>query len=457
MGRIPELARVLRRLARSLSFRLLAIFLVMGFLFACGAVVGIRWVYLNDDLRDLVRGHLQLHVDYVRRDIGTPPSIVNALRITRTVPVDIRITGPSLDWASDPAFPALDELTFGSSDIFSDAASTWLRGLDGVEFASRGAHGFLKIVEGDYSIIVSSPKISEQAADRSLAPIIIGFGLLLVLLAYLAVQWLFKPLRAIRHGANEIGRGNFRHRITDVRRDQLGDLADDINRMGQDVQTMLDAKRQLLFGISHELRTPLSRMKLELAMMDDNKDVRGLAEDVEQMEKIISTLLEAERLSTRHAAISVSRVSALQLVRSLIDDYFQRERARIELRIAEDLYMNVDEVRIALLIKNLLSNALRYSQPQDGPVVVDISTTDDAWVIRVSDHGPGIPPEEADKIGEPFYRGDPSRARQTGGHGLGLYIAKLVAKVHGGELVLDRSVTEGASFVVRLPFEPAEA
>ncbi|MDX1481403.1 MAG: HAMP domain-containing sensor histidine kinase [Woeseiaceae bacterium] len=453
---MTDLVRVVRRLARSLSFRLLIIFLVMGLLFAYGAILGIRWVYVTDDLRELVSGHLQLHVNYVRDDIGSPPSIVNALEITRTVPVDIRITGPDVDWASDPDFPSLDELVFGSSDIFSDAAEGWLRGLEGVEFATRGAHGFLKIEEGDYSIVVSSPKIAQEVQERSLAPIIVGFGLLLVLLAYLAVRWLFKPLSAIRHGAKEIGRGNFSHRITAVRRDQLGDLAGDINTMAYDVEAMLDAKRQLLFGISHELRTPLSRMKLGLAMMNDD-NASGLAEDVEEMEKIISTLLEAERLNTRHAAINLTRVSAHRLVTALIDDYFDRDRERIAIRVSEDLYFNVDEVRIGLMIKNLLSNALRYSRPEDGPVSVEITTTDDAWVIRVSDHGPGIPAEQVDKIGEPFYRGDPSRTRTTGGSGLGLYIARLVAQVHGGELELDRSVTQGASFVVRLPFEPAEA
>ena len=443
---------MIRRLARSLSFRLLAIFLVMGLLFAYGAVLGIRWVYVTDDLRELVSGHLSLHVQYVRNDIGDPPRIENALAITKQVPVDIRIKGPGLDWASDPAFPRLADLTFGSSDIFSDQAEAWLQNLDGVAFASRGAHGFLKIDQGDYAIVVSSPKISDRPVDRQLTPIIIGFGLFLVLLAYLAVRWLFRPIRAIRDGAAEIGRGNFQHRISDVRRDQLGDIADDINKMAHDVERMLDAKRQLLYGISHELRSPLSRMKLALEIGDGKAE--GLSTDVEEMEKIIATLMEAERLNSRHAAINVARVSAKRLVDTLVADYFSRDTERININAPDTIYLNVDEARVTLLLKNLVSNALRYSRGEDGPVEIEVAEAAQAWTIRVRDHGPGIPADQVKFVGEPFYRGDPSRTRQTGGHGLGLYLARLVAEAHGGTLELDSAYTGGAEFVVTLPFEP---
>ncbi len=442
----------INRFTRSLSFRLLAIFLVMGVLFAYGAVLGIRWVYMTDQLRDLVSGHLSLHVDYVRNDIGDPPRLANALKITRTVPVDIRITGPGLDWASDPRFPAIEELTFGSSNVFSEEADAWLRNLEGISFATHDGHGFLKIDQGPYAIVVSTPKIAEVVVERQLTPIIIGFGLALVLLAYLAVRWLFKPIDAIRHGAAEIGRGHFKHRITSVRRDQLGELAEDINRMAGDVERILDAKRQLLLGISHELRSPLSRLKLALALADELPDAAGLRGDVEEMERIIATLLEAERLNTRHAALKISRVALRPLIDGLIDAYFARERERIAVGVADDLWVNVDEARLTLLLKNLLSNALRYSRPEDGPVEIDCEQGIDAWRIRVRDRGPGIAPDQAPFVGEPFYRGDPSRTRDTGGSGLGLYLARLVAEAHGGSLDLDPAYRDGACFIVTLPF-----
>ncbi|MEM7282881.1 MAG: HAMP domain-containing sensor histidine kinase [Pseudomonadota bacterium] len=442
---------MIQNLTRSLSFRLLAIFLAMGALFAYGAVLGIRWVYLTDDLRDLVSGHLALHVNYVKDDIGNPPRIENALAISQKVPVDIRITGPSMDWASDPNFPPIDDLSFGTSDVFSDAADAWLGNLEEVEFAQHDAHGFLKILQGDYAVVVSTPKIADTPTERQLTPIILGFGLFLVLLAYLAVRWLFKPIGAIRWGAAQIGRGNFEHRIADIRKDQLGDLANDINLMAGDVQNMLDAKRQLLLGISHELRSPLSRMNLGLELLEESDDVAGLRGDVQEMEKIISTLLEAERLHGRHVSLQIAPVSINILIDNLIENFFSSYRHQMRVKAPPETVLNIDEARVTLMLKNLLSNALRYSSDSAEPISIEVTTDKHSCKISVADHGPGIAPAQAAFIGEPFHRADPSRTRGTGGTGLGLYLVKTIAQAHGGTLELDQTYLEGARFIIRLP------
>jgi signal transduction histidine kinase len=446
---------MLEGLSRSLSFRLLAIYLVAGALFVAGSIAAIRWVYANDQLRDLVGGHLSLHVDYVRRDIGNPPNIANAIAITEKVPVDIRITGPDLDWASSPGFPAMSELRFGSSDVFQATTSHWLQGLEGVQFAEHRGHSFLKFDEGPYTVIVASPRIADPVVDRRLTPVIAGFVLVLVALTYLAVRWLFRPIEAIRQGARRIGRGDFRHRIGTTRNDQLGDLATDINGMAEDVQRMLDAKRQLLLGISHELRSPLSRIRLALELEEDSAHVRGLRSDVAEMEKIITTLLEAERLNTRHAVLTISSVLARELVERVIDDYFAADRDRIRVSGPADLRVQVDEARLTLIVKNLVGNALRYTPADAGTVDVEVSADGDRWRLGVSDQGPGIAPDQVQHIGEPFYRGDPSRTRGTGGSGLGLYLARLAAQAHGGTLELDRRHSSGARFVVTLPVSPS--
>ena len=103
------------------------------------------------------------------------------------------------------------------------------------------------------------------------------------------------------------------------------------------------------------------------------------------------------------------------------------------------------------MLKNLIANALQYSNAEDGPVEVFYSMDGDDLVLRVRDHGPGISREQASKLGEPFYRSDPSRARSSGGTGLGLYLATLVAKAHGGKLALISSDEAGANFEIRLP------
>ena len=445
---------MLEGMSRSLSIRLLAIYFVMGTLFVAGSVAAIRWVYANDQLRELVGGHLSLHVDYVRRDIGNPPNIASAIAITRKVPVDIRIVGPDLDWASSPGFPAMSELRFGGSDVFQATTAHWLQGLEGVEFAEHRGHSFLKFDEGPYTVIVASPRIADPVLERRLTPVIAGFVLVLVVLTYLAVRWLFRPIEAIRQGARRIGRGDFGHRIGTTRNDQLGDLAADINGMADDVQRMLDAKRQLLLGISHELRSPLSRIRLALELADDSTQLRGLRADVAEMEKIITMLLEAERLNTRHAALTISSVPAREIVDRVIDDYFAADRDRIRVRGPADLRVQVDEARLTLIVKNLVANALRYTPADGGTVDVEVASEGDRWRLGVSDQGPGIPADQVQHVGEPFYRGDPSRTRGTGGSGLGLYLARLAAQAHGGTLELDREQVRGARFVVTLPVSP---
>ncbi len=444
-----------RRLARSLSFRLLLIFLLLGGLFVYGTIVAIRWVYNSDDIRGLISGHLSLHVQYVREDIGSPPRIDRAVAITERVPVDIRILGPDIDWASDPDFPRLSELNFGPSPAFSDEPGAWVDELLGVEFARQNDHNFLRMSsgeDGEYDIVVVTPRIADVRSGPDLSYIIVGLGLTFLLLGYAAVSWLFKPIRAIRAGAEHIGRGNFDHRIKTLRHDQLGDLARDINQLAADVQGMLDAKRALLLGISHELRTPLSRLRLLIEFIEDDQQQQELKAEVVEMEKIIVSLLEAERLNSRHEPLARSEIRVRALVDELIDDFFARDRDRIRVIDRSDgASVIVDEARVSLLLKNLVSNALRYSPVDSGPIELTLAVEEGELVLRVRDHGPGIAPERAEHIGEPFYRGDPSRTRDTGGTGLGLYLATLVARAHGGSLELVDTGEPGACFETRLP------
>jgi signal transduction histidine kinase len=439
---------VIRLFSYSLSLRLLAIFLLLAALFAWGVVAGIRWAYSADDLRSLISGHLSLHVDYVRQDIGSPPRLDRALAITRRVPVDIRIDGPGVHWSSDPAFPDPATLRFGPSDYFSSEPGALFDELKGVDFAERDKHNYLRFTEGDTRIIVVTPKIATQKDRPPLVPILVGFALLLILGAYLAVRWLFRPLAPIREGAAYIGAGHFTHRINVPREDELGELAADINTMAGKVEGMLEAKQQLLLGVSHELRSPISRMNLGLALMEDSPTTRALQEDTEEMRHIVETLLNAERMGSAHTVLDRTDVLLPELAESLRQRFFPNE-GRLHIHFNGEPRARLDAARIQLMLKNLVGNALRYA-PQ-GPVELTLAGRDGQVKFRVRDYGPGIPPEQRAHIGEPFYRSDASRARETGGTGLGLYLARQVARAHGGDLVLEPSEGAGALFVVTIP------
>ena len=445
---------MINKFSQSLSLRLLAIFLLLAVIFTYGTVTATRWVFSTDQLRELVNGHLSLHIDYVIRDIGNPPNVDNALALTNKIPVDIRIVGNDINWTSSPDFPELSDLDFGGIDTVSFDAQPWLSDLEDIKFSATSTHKFLKIVEDDYSIIVSSPKMSDKNYTRPLLPIIILIGVFTILTAYLAVRSLFKPIYEIRKGADKIGGGNFSHRIESTRNDELGILAGDINEMANDVERMLEAKRQLLLGISHELRSPLSRMNLALELTADSESSQPLKQDIREMEKIIGTLLEAERLNEKHAPLVLTKVSVSELVNDLVTDFFPNNRDQIKHTISNDAWLTADETRITLLLKNLISNALRYIDKEDGWVAVELTTSNASWLLSVRDNGVGYPAEQISRIGEPFFRAESSRSRNHGESGLGLYLIKSIAEAHGGTLTLDQSWQEGACFVVEIPFEP---
>jgi signal transduction histidine kinase len=256
----------------------------------------------------------------------------------------------------------------------------------------------------------------------------------------------------MQEGAARIGRGELDYRIPSRRHDELGDLSIDINKMADDVQGMLEAKRQLMLAISHELRSPLTRVKVALEFIDDSKTRQGILEDVVEMERLIADLLESEALNTRHATLRREPVDPEQLIESVVDGDFSNRNNEIELQIAGNLpQICLDVTRMRLLLRNLIDNALRYNPPGEKPVVVSAHMDAGELLIRVQDNGPGIPPEHINRVTEPFYRADPARSRATGGVGLGLYLCKRVAEVHGGRLTIDSNPGMGTGVNVILP------
>jgi signal transduction histidine kinase len=442
---------VLSKLTHSLWFRLLAIFVGLAFLFTYGVTQALAYIYRADNLRELVSAHLALHVDYVLDDIGDPPRIERAMAIAERVPVDIRLAGPDLSWASDDRFPEINQLTFGDSEYFGEEGA-WLERLQNAAFARTSNHVFLKLQRGDFAIVVSTPKMGDAKPTVDVRLVITAFGLGSLLLGYLGVRWLFRPIASIRAGAARIGRGDFSHRITGTRRDELGELADDVNAMAEDVEAMLDAKRALLIGISHELRSPLSRLQLASEFVEDTEFRDELRREVAEMESIIGVLLAAETLNYRHAALNCEQVDICDLLHDLVDQYFSQHKAQIELRIDDaPLIAEVDPMRVLLLMKNLIGNALRYGCPGGSKVTVIARRSGSELELCVRDLGPGLTEAQKGRLGEAFFRNEPSRDRVSGGTGLGLYLSKIICTAHGGSLAIDPDYHCGAGLIVRLP------
>ncbi len=274
---------------------------------------------------------------------------------------------------------------------------------------------------------------------------------------YFAVRRLFYPLQDIRLGARRIREGQLDYRIPIRRQDEFGRLSDRINRMADEVQRMLDGQRQLLLSLSHELRTPLTRARLALEFIHD-KDVRAHLEyDLASMERMITELLEGERLNTRGRQMSRSRVNLNKLMAEVMRGDFPNDRHRVSLSVPPaTAHLSVNAARLRMLVRNLVENALRYNPEEGKPVDVSLRMEDNAAVIRVQDHGPGIEPEHLEQVTSAFYRADPSRGAGTGRHGLGLYLCRLIAEAHGGKVDVASPPGSGACITARIPGEPPD-
>ncbi len=459
---------MIRNITRSLSARLLGIFVLTSLVYVAASRFAAELVYDTDYLRQIVGAHIALHADYVLNDIGNPPSIERAQAIANRVPVDFRIIGPGVDWASDPRFPPLQAIPFGPLE-FLDLDETskrtledWARSLERVEVARYDDHVWVRLLDGEYQVSFVSPRIAEMPSPDYTIPIISIISIIVLAGCYFLVRVLIRPIEWIQEGAARIGEGDLDFRIRTTRHDDLGELALGINRMAADVQEMLEAKRQLLLAISHELRTPLTRAKVACEFLDDEEAKRGMLEELGEMERLIGDLLESERLNTRHSKLQRSATDLTALVEGVIGEDLEGSRPPVELHLpADELVRDVDAARIRLLVKNLAENAVRYSQPDSAPVEMRLEAVPGAVRLRVRDHGQGIPPEHLPRVTEPFYRADPARCRTTGGFGLGLYLCRRVAEAHGGTLVVESTPGRGTTVTVTLPdvatTEPADA
>lgn len=438
---------------RSLSARLLLIFAATALVFVYGTRVAVNLVLDTDYLRALAGSHVSHYLEYILDDIGDPPSMERAQEITEAIPIDLRIIGPNISWASDPSFPAKEELDFIAPEFAeSDAHSVWGGSIRLSGYHRRGNHRFTLLdLDEDHQVILVSPKLAETLPDGNTYPIILTLALLLLAVCYWAVRQQIRPIQSLREEAARVGRGELNHRVKVNRSDELGDLGRDINRMADDVSDMLEAKRQMLLAISHELRSPLTRCKVSLEFIDDRGVRDDIAGDIGEMEQLIADLLETERLNDRHRVLNLDVVEVGELLKTMAAEFFAADLERLELKLPEaPVECSWDSTRIKLAIKNLVENALRHSGVEES-VVVAVAVEVDEVAIEVSDRGEGISSADLSRITQPFYRADPARQRSTGGFGLGLYLARLVAEAHGGDLEISSEPGQGTRARLSLP------
>jgi two-component system osmolarity sensor histidine kinase EnvZ len=290
---------------------------------------------------------------------------------------------------------------------------------------------------------------SRITVQPSLALIIIlaaGTVVTLLTSAWLA-HWLIGPLRHLAEATQQIGKGRRPAPLPEVGPAELATLAHEFNRMGVEVETLLNNRTTLLAGISHDLRSPLTRIQLALGMLDDKPDadlLARIARDVNHMNQLIARCLEVGR---DFAERESSRFNLCDLLAEIARE--QAPGIEIHGRKGPDCQLHAKPLALRRILSNLIDNAARYGDRQ--PIDIEYDVTDRQVEIRILDRGPGIPEHQREAVFQPFHRLDPSRSSSTGGSGLGLAIVRQIAQANDWMVWLSPRDGGGTVAHVRLP------
>lgn len=304
-----------------------------------------------------------------------------------------------------------------------------------------------------------------QSAVRESLALATLVGVVIAVLASLFMsQQIVSPLRHLLYATRRIAAGHYSERVPAPEApagDELTELAQSFNRMAESLERAETLRRDLVANVAHELRTPLTSIKGYLEGLLDEvipaapETFERLHREVNRLEHLIDDLLELNRVEAGVYELHRQPVSMQELVRSTmerLDLQFREKGVHLVNQVPADLpRVLVDVGRMGQVLMNLLGNALRYT-PAGGTVTISAIQEKNYVLIRIADTGIGIAPEDLPHIFERFYRADRSRARSSGGSGIGLTIAKLLAEAHGGFIWAESAgLGKGSTFTLGLP------
>jgi len=266
------------------------------------------------------------------------------------------------------------------------------------------------------------------------------------------------PLREMAAAASAMARGDYQRRVTASSRDEVGELARAFNAMAADLADVERMRRDLVANVSHELRTPIGALQAVLENLADGVEpvdrhaIEVALGQTRRLGRLVEQLLDLSRLESGTIPLASERFGVNELLERAARECVLGERA-VRLRIEVDpigLEATGDPERLQQVLANLLDNAVRHSPPE-GRVWLIAYNGGAATTIAVCDEGPGIPPEEAQRVFERFYRTDAARSTRDGGTGLGLAIARWIVDAHGGSIRAEEREPHGCKMVLDLP------
>lgn len=321
---------------------------------------------------------------------------------------------------------------------------------DARHFTSRDIGDYvdlkIEVKDGILRILIPRKRLVASNVDVFILWMV-GSSLLLLAVAILFLRNQVRPIERLARAAEAFGKGRAVADFKPYGASEVRSAAQAFLTMRERIERHVSQRTEMLAGVSHDLKTPLTRLRLQLAMMGDNPDTLAIKQDLHEMERMLDEYLDFARGEGGEESV-VTDVGAL-----VSDAAIAAGRAagagrdRLKLTIEPDIQLAVKKNALKRCATNLIDNALKHG----AHVEVRVKRTDHSIDIFIDDDGPGIPEARREEAFRPFHRLDEGRNLQKGGVGLGLAIARDIARAHGGELVLGASKLGGLRAQVRLP------
>ena len=266
---------------------------------------------------------------------------------------------------------------------------------------------------------------------------------LLILIAIIFLKNQTRPIVNLAKAAERFGKGDY---VNDFRASGASEVriaSYEFDRMIKRINRHLNQRSEMLSGISHDLKTPLTRLKLQLAMLNQKEVSLKMSKDIDEMEKMLNNYLQFAKTQTQEESVAIN-----------INEFFLEIKNDIN---SDNFHLHLNKKELVLIARknalkrcfdNLIQNGLTYGKN----VYLNIDQTTNRLTIYIEDDGPGIPQEEYKNVFKPFYRLDKSRSLNKSGVGLGLSISEDIVNSHGGNIKLSESKYKGLQIKISLPF-----
>jgi signal transduction histidine kinase len=309
------------------------------------------------------------------------------------------------------------------------------------------------------AVLVSGVVMFTSEHDLTVLAVAIAASTAALAAALLLARSVHATLERVRAASTALAAGDLAARAPEDGPRELGELAASLNEMGDRIERLFDARRQLVAWASHDLRTPLANMQAMLEALEDGvgdpeRYLPALREQTRTLGQLVDDLFELARIDAGALTLELRDAPVGALVQSCLRGLEAEARARgVTMSAATngaEATVRCAPEKVERVLLNLLTNALRHT-PSDGSVAVVVQPLEREVQVSVEDTGEGLPADAARRIFDRFWRGDPSRSKASGGSGLGLAIARGLVEAQGGRIWAENRPSGGARISFTLP------